>query len=163
MSSGLSLRFVDDSDCCLLWKWANDVEVRQQSFNSEPISWTSHVNWFVGKLNDPDCHYFIGLNEGGLPIGQVRFDVTNYVEVSVSVASSERGKGHGSSLLRMASTEMFRTVDIIRIDAHIRPENVASQQAFLKAGYLFAGRVLIKGQEAMKMNLFREQGDSLST
>ena len=149
----MTLRPVNDSDCRLLWEWANDPLVRQQSFNSATIPWEDHVKWFAGKLEDPNCHQFIGLDAAGQPVGQVRFDLDGEAEVSVSTAASSRGKGHGSSLLSLASAELIRCTGVKRITAYIRPENLASQRAFAKAGYALAGKTQIKGQNAVKMDM----------
>ena len=48
----LSLRNVISSDKNLLFKWANDPEVRKWSFNKAPITLDEHQIWFEKKLYD---------------------------------------------------------------------------------------------------------------
>ena len=153
MASVLSLRPVYDSDSQLLWEWANDPLVRHQSFSSDSIAWEDHVKWFSQKLKDPNCHQFIGVDEAGDPVGQVRFDLNHEAEVSVSTSAAHRGKGHASSLLSLASAELIRSTGVTRINAHIRPENVASQRAFEKAGYRLVGEIVFKGHSAVEMDM----------
>jgi UDP-2,4-diacetamido-2,4,6-trideoxy-beta-L-altropyranose hydrolase len=133
----LRLRKATPGDCELLWHWANQPDVRASSFHSEPIPWDSHVAWFAKKLQDPGCHIFIGLDRDDAPVGQVRFDAcaTNIVEIGVSVRDDLRGKGCGSSLLKSAIAELFRTTSTQSVLAHIKPSNQASIRAFEKAGF----------------------------
>ena len=44
----LSLRKVNLNDVELIFKWANDPDVRNNSFNTNQIVWDEHVKWFRG-------------------------------------------------------------------------------------------------------------------
>ncbi|MBI4644486.1 MAG: UDP-2,4-diacetamido-2,4,6-trideoxy-beta-L-altropyranose hydrolase, partial [Deltaproteobacteria bacterium] len=57
----ITLRAAVKDDCRMLWEWANDPEVRKNSFSSDPIPWEQHVSWFESKLRDPGYLFFIVL------------------------------------------------------------------------------------------------------
>jgi len=38
----IRLRQVTENDCELIWRWANDPDVRNSAFNSDPIPWETH-------------------------------------------------------------------------------------------------------------------------
>jgi UDP-2,4-diacetamido-2,4,6-trideoxy-beta-L-altropyranose hydrolase len=150
-SRGLQLRRAEQKDCRLLWEWANDPLVRSSSFSTERISWESHVSWFTTKLRDPDCLIFIGADEQGTPIGQIRFEKRSgsEAEVALSVAREKRGLGYAASLIEIGTREVFQKTDIIRLHALIKPDNRASAAAFEHAGYVAAESVPVKGQLAL--------------
>jgi RimJ/RimL family protein N-acetyltransferase len=114
------------------------------------------VKWFSQKLKDPNCHQFIGVDEAGDPVGQVRFEIEGDAEVSVSTAVSHRGQGYATAMLCLASTEVIRSTGVKRINAHIRPNNLASQRSFEKAGYQPAGDAIIKDQKSIVMEWVRD-------
>lgn len=142
-----------DSDCFLLWEWANDPLTRQQSFNTQFIEWEDHVQWFSSKLQDPNCFHFIGLNKDNQPVGQVRFEIKSEAEVSISLGLLYRGQGYGSRLLSLASAECIRITGVTRINALIRQENIVSQRTFSKAGYSLVGEMIIQGNTVISMEL----------
>ncbi|MGD0283921.1 MAG: UDP-2,4-diacetamido-2,4,6-trideoxy-beta-L-altropyranose hydrolase [Dissulfurispiraceae bacterium] len=133
----LRLRKATAADCELLWRWANQPEVRAHSFNSEQIPWDTHVAWFEKKLRDTDCHIFIGFNRDDSPVGQVRFDacLPDTAEIDISIRDDLRGQGYGAALLQSAVTELFRTTENCSVLAMIKIDNSASVQTFRKAGF----------------------------
>ena len=157
-AQSLVLRRVTESDCEMLWEWINDPDVRASAFRSEHIPIEEHRQWFYGKLKDPQCFLFIGLDGSSTPIGQVRFDVRDdEAEVDVSVARNQRGKGYGSYLIRKAVQELQRIMAIRTVHAFVRPENQASLRAFQKAGFIYRGLEMVKGHNATRLT-WRENG-----
>jgi UDP-2,4-diacetamido-2,4,6-trideoxy-beta-L-altropyranose hydrolase len=157
----LTLRQATAEDCSMVWKWANEPAVRVASFNSNPIEWDEHVEWFETRLRNPSCLYYIVLNEVGLPIGQVRFDTRgDEAEINVSISYGFRGHGFGTKAIRMASERLFYETQVTRINANIKLENTASVHAFAEAGYKEIGAGIVKGQEALQMVLGKN--DALS-
>jgi RimJ/RimL family protein N-acetyltransferase len=152
--AGLTLRQATSEDCRLVWEWANEPAVRAASFNSNPIKWDEHVEWFNTRLQNSRCLYYIVLNDMGLPIGQVRFDTKgDQAEINVSISSDFRGHGFGGKAIRTASERLFCETQVTRINANIKLENTASVHAFAKAGYKEMGVRLVKGQQALQMTL----------
>src|SRR5262249_15065991 len=67
-------------------------------------------------------------------------------EVAVSVARGKRGLGYATSLIGIASREVFDKTDISRLHALVKPDNRASAAAFEGAGFVASESVRVKGQ-----------------
>jgi UDP-2,4-diacetamido-2,4,6-trideoxy-beta-L-altropyranose hydrolase len=153
----ISLRPAYKSDCELLWKWANEPEVRSVSFSPAHISWEHHVEWFNQKITDPGCTMYIALNERNRPVGQVRFEIeANEAVISVSLDRNFRGRGYGSALIGTACRELFTSSNINSINAYVKPGNELSIRAFRKAGFADLETKLIRGCEAWHLVLPRK-------
>jgi hypothetical protein len=50
--SKLIFRRAKKEDCELIYKWANDPEVRKNSFSGAAITVENHQKWFESKLAD---------------------------------------------------------------------------------------------------------------
>jgi RimJ/RimL family protein N-acetyltransferase len=72
------------------------------------------------------------------PVGVLRYDVADRrATVSIYMRSGQAGKGLGTRILRAGSAWLAaHRPDIQNIDAVVRPENMASRRAFIKAGFL---------------------------
>ena len=97
----LDFRRVEEGDCDLIFRWANDPTTRYNSFNSNPIPYSDHINWFNKKLNSSSIIFLIfTLNEQ--PIGQMRVEEENQIgEISFTIDPDYRGKGYGSLILKL--------------------------------------------------------------
>ncbi len=134
----IQFRKAEQSDCELLWHWANDPKVRKASFNSIPISWEDHTQWFAIKLKGSECYIFIAENEKGTPIGQIRFEINNYTaSIGYSVQHDYRGLGFGETILREGIQKIVGYMEQpITFQGKVKPENIASQTIFKKVGFL---------------------------
>jgi UDP-2,4-diacetamido-2,4,6-trideoxy-beta-L-altropyranose hydrolase len=148
----LSVRLVGDEDCKLLWEWANDPVVRASSFSSEPIPWDDHVAWFRGKLTDRDCHILVAVDAAAVPAGQIRFDKRGAgdADVDITVDGRLRGLGYASRLIDLGANWAFAEWGLMRLNAFVRPENVASAKAFEGSGFKRMETVTVKGQIATR-------------
>jgi pseudaminic acid synthase len=150
----LKFRRAESKDCHLIWRWANDAQVRAVSFSSEPIPWEDHVGWFEARLVDPTCIFLIATDDVGTPVGQIRFEIEgNDARISISLDEHQRGQGLGPRLINLASRRIFRELDVDTVVAFIKPGNVASVRAFQKAGFANAGIVRFNQHTAIKMRL----------
>ena len=70
----VSLSKIQSQDCDLLFKWVNDPEVRENAFNTSPISYEEHVKWFKNKIDSKTSFIYIA-RVGNSPIGQIRIDI----------------------------------------------------------------------------------------
>lgn len=149
--SKIRLRQAREGDCRLLWEWANDPEVRESAFSRNPISWETHVQWFMRKLHEPTCFLFIGVDDRDTPIGQVRFEVhkEGEAEIDVSIERGKRGLGYGSLLISEAVEEVFHTIPIQIIHAFVKPHNEASMRAFEKANFKRQATKTVRGNIAI--------------
>jgi RimJ/RimL family protein N-acetyltransferase len=148
--AGLRLRLATADDRELLFQWANDPVVRKNSFHSKAIDWEEHCAWFAAKIQDPACVMFLAL-------GLVRFDMQNHsAMVSVSIAAEFRGQGWGSRLISKACKAFFAARPGGRVNAYIKQDNIASQNAFARAGFSREPDVPYQGETAVMMSLHRE-------
>ncbi len=150
MRDSLSIRLVEDGDSRLLWEWANDPVVRASSFSSGTIPWDDHVAWFRAKLTDRNCRILVALDASAVPAGQIRFDKRGLSEadIDVTVDGRLRGLGYASRLIDLATNWAFAEWSLMRLNAFVMPENVASARAFERAGFKRMETVTIKGQTA---------------
>lgn len=130
------LRPVKDTDKNLLFEWANDCEVRNNSFNQEQISWTDHNNWFDKAINDKDISIYI-LMEDEEPIGQCRIDVDEhgYAEIDYSITESRRGEGLGNLIIDLLIDEVYKKQNIKKLIGKVRSQNNASMRCFESNGF----------------------------
>ncbi len=124
---------LDDADRLLAWR--NDPVTRHASFDSRAISLEEHRAWLSAQLADPSAVIRIG-SLGGRPVGVVRFAVDgDRAVVSVAIGPDDRGAGIGTRLIARGCASVMETRGVAAIDAWIRPDNVASQAAFARAGF----------------------------
>lgn len=147
----LTLRSARAEDCRLVWEWANEPEVRDSAFNSAPILWETHQQWFGRKLLDPNCHIYIALDDQVIPIGQVRFDCVSdkEAEIDITIDKSKRGMGYGSTLIRLAVEELFNQTTFQVVHAFVKPHNSASIRAFERAQFKKFGMEMIRDNTAI--------------
>ena len=130
----LQLRPATEEDCELYFEWANELETRKQSFNSDAIPFSVHEQWFKEKLQDK--HYQLYLCEvAGQPAGQVRLvDSEEGVLINYSVDKAFRGKRLGSLFLNRALhrfVENKATPEVTFI-GYVKHNNMASNRTFEK-------------------------------
>jgi len=120
------------NDAKLLFDWANDEEVRKNSFNSSKIEYEEHITWFQNCLESEDVNIYIFYLDN-IPVGQVR--LTNidkeYLIISYSISSGYRGKGLGKSVIRQIETDIMPLYPAIKcLIGKVKPDNIASQKVF---------------------------------
>lgn len=136
LTSGFSLRSVNDIDSGLLYAWANDEDVRKNAFNTQPIAWNEHCTWFAKKMHDSKCSMYIFQNDRRLPLGQIRGDIVDgKIEIDYSIDKNQRGKGYGKKMLELFIEKSFGLAKTIEFIAKVKIENVASQKCFEACGF----------------------------
>ena len=131
----LSLRKVNLNDVELIFKWANDPDVRNNSFNTNQIVWDEHVKWFHRKIHT-DSIWLILENENK-PVGVIRFDkeVSSYI-LNYSIAKEFRGFGYGKKIVELGIEHLLnQNMEINTIEAHVKVNNKASQKVFNSLGF----------------------------
>ena len=141
----ITLRPVKASDEALLLFWANDPQVRANSFKSEQIAHADHHHWFQKGLKDPNRLLLIATTKDGCPIGQIRFDLqatTDYshsrkVVLDISIDRCARGLGLSVYLVRLGIQAMERRWGSdIYVVADVLLTNTASNACFERAGFM---------------------------
>lgn len=135
-NSKLHLRTAKISDLDLLYKWANDSDVRKNSFNSNFIPYENHVIWFNKMMENPSVLQYI-LEYDSLPVGQIRLNVNeDNAEIGYSIASEYRGKGFGHRILQLVKEILKKThPEIHTLVAKVKPDNDASNKLFQKENF----------------------------
>lgn len=148
----LRFRPATADDCKLFFDWANDKTVRQNSFETDEIPYSSHVSWFNRKVSAENSLILVFELENE-PVGQVRvdgLDDPNGAVIGVSVDEKFRGKGYAAEMIRTATEEALKKIKTSVI-AFVKPENQSSLKAFIKAGYSLVGEAQIKNQTCLKL------------
>lgn len=124
------------SDIDLLYEWANDHVVRENSFSTEPISYDTHVEWFNRIMTDDSVALYI-MMERNIPVGQIRLNIDgNEAEISYSISANFRGKGYGRKILQLIADEVQRNFHHIKtLVAKVKPDNRSSRRLFESEGY----------------------------
>jgi len=136
----LSVRKAEIQDIELYFDWANDTVVREQSYNSNKINLENHRKWFVSKLNDNNCNFFLFENDEKEAVGQVRIQKENLSEaiIGISIDQRYRGKGYSKKMLQMA-IDLFCDINPnFLVNAYIKEGNLSSKYAFENAGFEFS-------------------------
>ena len=132
--NSMQLRPATSSDAIALWYWRNDPETRQASRNTEPVSWTNHVDWLSATLANKGVKLLVA-EQDGKPLGTVRFDAADGGhEISWTVAPDSRRQGVATEMVARAIEqnpgELF---------ADIKPGNTASQVVAARNGFVRDG------------------------
>lgn len=127
-----------DSDCLLVYEWANDLETRQQSFTTEKITLETHKKWFENCMRRTDRILLICYHKN-VPIGQFRIDNTGEKEVTISysIAKDYRKRGYGIEMIREGERFIrLNMPQVCLIKAEIKTENTASRNVLRDNGYI---------------------------
>jgi len=132
--SDLYLRPALEDDALIYYDWVNDPVVRENAFDSEPISLNTHLDWFEKRLADADTYMFV-LMARDLPVGQVRFELQgDEAIIDYSLDGIVRGRGWGAELVRLGARTLYniRPADI---QGQVKPENQVSSAVFMYLGF----------------------------
>ncbi len=133
--NSLRLRKARHGDARLLWEWANDAETRSASLSSASIPWEQHQEWIAMRLQDPQTMLLLAFDREDEPMGYIRFETKEETVLSIAVAPGQRGKGHGSDILRSGLQSFFREHPSETMHAYVKEGNDASATLFRKAGF----------------------------
>ena len=129
------IRGASTDDFEFYWHWVNDPDVRQSAFNSEPISWEDHQEWFHNKLNNSSSTLLLIESHLG-PIGQVRFEKSErYFKIDFSIARQFRGMGLGEQLLSEGIKLFLENNQGSKLVSEVKEENQASKKIFKNIGF----------------------------
>ena len=135
----LNYRKAISKDVDVYYKWANESTVRDQSYNSQPIDFKSHIKWFNEKINNPNCSMFFFYDDNKEAVGQVRIEKndSNNAIIGISIDSTKRGKRYATNMLEISSDNFLVSNSLFIIHAYIKESNIASKKIFKQAGFQF--------------------------
>ena len=135
MHHNLKLRVANKDDTLMYFEWVNDADVRLQSFNSDPVLWKNHQEWYEQKLLDQNCLMLV-LEENHTPIGQIRFDIHDGVAyIDYSIDKKNRGRNFGEILVREGMKFVSNINRSVIFHADVKRQNIASTKIFNKLGF----------------------------
>lgn len=135
-SDYVRIRKSTNEDARLLFEWANDKNVRENSFSSEPIQWDAHIEWLKRTFAAGSKLFILEL--GDRPAGMIRFDKKdNYYLLNYSIASRFRGLGLGKKIITFGieALKAIQSDSTINIHAQVKEQNVASLHIFRTLGF----------------------------
>jgi UDP-2,4-diacetamido-2,4,6-trideoxy-beta-L-altropyranose hydrolase len=138
LEEGVWLRNANESDLLKTFQWAGNAELRKFSFNTRLVKFEEHRNWFINKLNNNNCFYYLGILNDEI-FGSIRFDIEdNKAKISYLVDPLHQNNGLGTILLKKG-LNLFTAQSggkIAHIYGEVFSENLASIKAFQKLGYI---------------------------
>ena len=152
----LNFRKAKIDDIELYFFWANEINVREQSFNSKLIDFDEHKKWFESKINDKNCMMLIFTNLEGQEVGQVRIQKESVTDslIGISITAEQRGKGYSTQMLKISSDYFLKINSNFIINAFIKETNLASKHAFEKAGFEFIAMKSHQNQRSFHFKKF---------
>jgi RimJ/RimL family protein N-acetyltransferase len=131
----LEMREAQKEDVDLYFRWANDPMVRQNSFNTEAITFENHSEWFKVKLSSIRAKLYV-FEVAGKPVGQLRIDyVDNAWVIDYSVDKHYRGLGTGQAMMaHFKASNLFVCLQD-PVKALVKTSNIASQRVFEQLGF----------------------------
>lgn len=132
----IELKIAKIEDAKMLFKWANDPDMRKNSFNTKNIIWKDHVRWLRKKLLSSDTKIYIAFLNN-VPFGQIRFDKQNQSAfIDYYVDKKYRGMGLGKELLlqgfEVITHEWYEITSVV---GEVKKNNISSIKAFISAGF----------------------------
>jgi len=148
----LNFRLANREDVLLYFNWANEESVRKNSYNSQPIEYPDHCNWFYNRLSSERCKFYLFINLDGIPVGQVRIE-SNESETVIGISADPnfRGKSLSSKMLRKSTDHYLAQHAHHVIVAYIKDDNEASYKSFLAAGFSENELVQIDGVNSYRL------------
>jgi UDP-2,4-diacetamido-2,4,6-trideoxy-beta-L-altropyranose hydrolase len=137
LRDNIIMRTAVPGDVDLYFEWANDAEVRANSFNSVEIPYSDHCKWFTAKMEDAASKLYVFTTGSGIPVGNVRIErLENTGTISYSVDNKYRGLGVAKSILTIATREFFNIDPAIEtIQGYVKGNNAASLKVFRALHY----------------------------
>lgn len=149
-----TLRKVTSADAELLFDWANDIDVRQNSFSQRQINWQEHCNWLERMLGNAAVEMYI-LLAGQEPAGQVRLETVGEIcRINYSIVSKFRGQGYGKVMLALAENMLAEQAASCKCGDNSNEQKlVAGKTAAVDVSKTFMARKLILQAEVKAHNV----------
>jgi spore coat polysaccharide biosynthesis predicted glycosyltransferase SpsG/ribosomal protein S18 acetylase RimI-like enzyme len=128
------IEIATERDLDLTYQWANDLVARQMSHNTDSIPADVHASWFMEKLNDRHCRYYL-FHHGSKAFAQIRFDQKNeFYLLSYSIDAAYRGRGLGPFILSEGIRKLRADLgtQALRVVGYVKKENISSILSFEK-------------------------------
>lgn len=148
----IRLRPATAADAKLIFEWRNDPVIVRLGSSQREVTWTEHEEWFSQSITSGKRRIFIVQNDG-VPIGQVRFDLLESSEcvISAYLLTEFTGRGWGVEAMRSGCEMIFEIWPIQSVSACVRAENKAVQSALAKVGFEEIASKAVPGHKAFQL------------
>jgi UDP-2,4-diacetamido-2,4,6-trideoxy-beta-L-altropyranose hydrolase len=138
----LELRPAQPEDVMILYHWANDPTVRENSFTQSAIPLEVHKIWYENKIKDPACLFLVARVQG-MPAGMIRYDLKEGQGVISYLIDQEfRGKSLGAILLQKGEEALKNQhPETGTLIGQVQETNLASVISFQKSHYTLSHTV----------------------
>lgn len=137
-SINTSVRKANSEDLELTYVWASNEVIRAHSFSQNKISKEEHANWYLNKILESNCFYFI-FNFLEESIGSIRFDnIEGRLKISYLIDPKYHGQGFGTIILYKSIEFLFNNNllnNISEIYGEVFSNNIPSLMAFRRLGF----------------------------
>ncbi len=140
----LNFRKAMISDCDLILKWRNSIQIRNSSNNKKFIKEKDHRAWFYEKLEDQNCIFLI-IEKANIPVGVVRFELCND-EAVISIYKDPDSTEYLDLIQNSSNWLKANHPKINKIFAEIISGNDRSYNGFINAGFELLSSKLCKKQ-----------------
>lgn len=132
----IRLRPMTAGDAALLFAWVNSPDSLAASLDTQaPVARDVHEDWVATRLADPLTRIWI-VEQDDAPVGSIRFqDKGDGPEVAIYIDAPARDAGIAGAALGLALDAARVVWPGAQAIARVRPDNVASQRLFGRAGF----------------------------
>lgn len=139
LQAEVSLRPATLEDARRVWEWRREGGANRYYRSQQEPPYPDHWNWFQRALRSQTTRFWV-VQQGALPLGYVRLDLTDADRAFVSLCLAEDARGRGIGLSGLVLAEAIASdLRLTYLDAEIHPDNHASARVFEKAGYAQTG------------------------
>ncbi|MCF8424752.1 MAG: UDP-2,4-diacetamido-2,4,6-trideoxy-beta-L-altropyranose hydrolase [Bacteroidia bacterium] len=137
-SINTSVRKANSGALELTYAWASNEVIRANSFSQHQISKEEHTNWYLKKISESNCFYFI-FNFFEESIGSIRFDnIEGRLKISYLLDPKCHGQGFGTIILYKGIEFLYNNNllnNISEIYGEVFSNNIPSLMAFRRLGF----------------------------
>jgi RimJ/RimL family protein N-acetyltransferase len=165
------LRPAERDDVPLFVRWFNDYATSRTLSIRSPISTTSEEQWYERAVENQgkDGYHFVAcLLEDDRPIGTIGFFDLDLVNGSAGLglsigAAADRGKGHGTDMLKALLAFGFASLRLERIELDCYDFNPDAHRLYQRVGFVDEGvarhRIFREGRYAdlYKMSMLADE------
>jgi [ribosomal protein S5]-alanine N-acetyltransferase len=136
----VNLRIMEKEDLLVMHEWLNSLVFAGEY---EPVSQETKTDLEHHYDKLAEGQWFFIQKKDGSKIGYVtHFAMSGKLTtIGYALVPDERSKGYGSEAVKIIVDYLFLSKDTGRIQAHINPQNVASEKVLKKAGFRKEGIV----------------------
>lgn len=144
---GIFLRAADRDDIPLFVSWLNDYRTTRTLGLRAPMSLASEEQWFEHMLADQGksrYNFVACLLENDRPIGTLGLHELNLADGNAGLgiqigAAEDRGKGHGTDMLRALLAFGFASLRLERIWLDVYGFNAGARRVYERVGFVHEG------------------------